>query len=152
MATRSKSRNSGLLHAPSRKSYHPFDNKTGDEVKFQERREALVFSTQLSGGGPFTLYTCPVGKRSKVVGYSLACLNMNGVVGAITLNGTIISAVASNGTFPSEDSYEDAPQVSSGQSVEATWTDLTGAGTGVVIYMIRVIEEEAAGGYLTTGQ
>lgn len=114
-----------------------------------ERRTAFPQSAQIAPGASTTLYTCPAGKRAKILSYTLD-VGANSLASLTVESDFLAYLLVPVGALGHSDQtfgYENGIDLSSGQSVVLTNNPgSTTSATGVII----VVEESAGGGYFTT--
>lgn len=133
----------GLVGGPSRKQVDPFTARTGEYVQ-PERRTTQTFSNSAGGDGTYTLYTCPVNKRAKIIFYQL--INESTTAGLVVGGQTILVLNNPDTQASLQLPYETGIDISGGQTVSF----YIGVGSGAAAFAtIIVVEEDAYGGYFS---
>lgn len=137
----------GLLGGASRKQADVFSPKTGSYIKQPEYRLVRTFSGSPAAGTTTTLYTCPAGRKAKLMYYFFQLFNnSSGGIGVGTV-GLISATVVANDVITNTNffGYETGINISSGETVTVS---LSVGSAGNVYASVVICEEEASDAYL----
>lgn len=144
-ATRKKSPERKGFSVPSRKQRDWEKEKTGDQILFIERRLSRTNGDIVTAGNNLTLYTCPSGKRAKIVHAGLSTKVGEGYIQLQIVTGTTFllhTYQATSLTYDAE--YSDGVDLEPGDTVSIYCGSEVG---NVAIGTLQVVEDDVSPGY-----